>query len=161
MAAGSDYTAKGRPRNNKMALRLLTALRFLLQTRSALIAEKLFLRKQLPMFQECNVRPRRAKPCERLALIALARFLNRREEVAKMKEEIFIGWLWPVIQEPPQAKVPVGPHGYKRLIGCRVKTTTGARRVAPRIQAGKGRCVARIECLRRAGGGKPAHGPAS
>ncbi|MBE0592270.1 MAG: hypothetical protein IH616_07710 [Gemmatimonadales bacterium] len=71
---------------------MLTALRLLLQTRSALIAENLFLRKQLAMFQERHGRPRRAKPVERLALLALARFFNWRELLAIVKPETFIGW---------------------------------------------------------------------
>ena len=71
---------------------LLTVLRLLLQTRAALVAENLFLRKQLAMFQERDIGPRRAKPAERLALLTLARFFNWREVLAIVKVETFIGW---------------------------------------------------------------------
>jgi hypothetical protein len=64
----------------------------LLHTRAALIAENLFLRKQLAMFQERKARPRRAKSGERLALLALARFFNWRETLVIVKPETFTGW---------------------------------------------------------------------
>jgi transposase InsO family protein len=64
----------------------------LLHTRAALIAENLFLRKQLAMFQERKARPRRAKSSERLALLALARFFNWRETLVIVKPETFTGW---------------------------------------------------------------------
>ena len=40
-------------------------LRLVTKSRSALMAENLFLRKQLAMFQERNVRPRRAQDSAR------------------------------------------------------------------------------------------------
>ena len=90
--AGSNVTAADGPRVHTIELWLLTVLRLLLQTRAALIAENLFLRKQLAMFQERNTRPRRAKPAERLALLALAPFFNWREVLVIVKVETFIGW---------------------------------------------------------------------
>jgi transposase InsO family protein len=71
---------------------MLTFTWLLLQTRAAIVAESLFLRRQLAMFQERSARPRRAKPSERLMLLALARFFNWREVLTIVKPETFIGW---------------------------------------------------------------------
>ncbi len=56
--------------------RLLAILRLLLISRSALIAENLFLRKQLALFQERKVRPRNDSVATRLTM--LARFFHWR-----------------------------------------------------------------------------------
>lgn len=77
--AASDLTSTSKAPVHTIESRLLTALLLLLQTRAALIAGNLFLRKQLAVFPERNARPRRAKPGERMALLALARFFNWRE----------------------------------------------------------------------------------
>jgi transposase InsO family protein len=71
---------------------LLTILRLLLIGRAALIAENLFLRKQLALFQEREARPRKASASTRLSMIALARFFDWREAVVIVKPETFIGW---------------------------------------------------------------------
>ena len=71
---------------------LLTLLRLFLLGRAALIAENLFLRKQLALFQERKARPRRAKATTRLALLALSRFFDWREALIIVRPETFIGW---------------------------------------------------------------------
>lgn len=60
--------------------------------RAALLAENLFLRKQLVLFQERKGRPRNASACTRLSMIALARFFNWREALVIVKPKTFIGW---------------------------------------------------------------------
>ena len=45
----------------------------LLQSRSALAAENLFLRKQLALYQERQVRPRRATDATRLTMVLLGK----------------------------------------------------------------------------------------
>jgi transposase InsO family protein len=71
---------------------LLTLLRLLLIGRAALVAENLFLRKQLALFQERKARPRKASASTRLSLMALARFFDWREALVIVKPETFIGW---------------------------------------------------------------------
>lgn len=58
---------------------MLTLLWLLVCPRAALIAENLFLRKQLAFFKERNVKPRRISKSARLAMIGLARFFNWRD----------------------------------------------------------------------------------
>jgi transposase InsO family protein len=64
----------------------------LFASRSALIAENLFLRKQLALFQERNIKPRRATLPARLAMIALARFFDWRGALVIVKPETFVRW---------------------------------------------------------------------
>lgn len=71
---------------------MLSLLRLLIATRAALIAENLFLRKQLALYQERNAKPRRATYAARLTLITLARFFNWQDAVVIVKPETFIGW---------------------------------------------------------------------
>ena len=72
--------------------RLLAILRLLLISRSALIAENLFLRKQLALFQERKVRPRNDSVATRLALLAPSRFFDWHEALVIVRPETFIGW---------------------------------------------------------------------
>lgn len=72
-------------------LQLLTLLRLLLLGRAALVAENLFLRKQLALFQERKVQPRKASKTTRLSLIALARFFHWQEALVLVRPETFLG----------------------------------------------------------------------
>jgi putative transposase len=74
---------------------LLDALRFVrlsLQPRSALAAENLFLRKQLALYLERQVKPRRAKAAAKLTLVLLSRRFAWREALTIVKPETFIRW---------------------------------------------------------------------
>lgn len=57
----------------------LTYLRAALRSRGALAAGSLFLRKQLVLYRERQVRPRRARDATRVALVLLARGFAWRE----------------------------------------------------------------------------------
>ena len=60
---------------------LLDAVRFLvlcLRPAPALAAENLFLRKQLALYQERQVKPRRANNATRMVLVWLSRFFDWR-----------------------------------------------------------------------------------
>jgi putative transposase len=57
-----------------------------------LIAENLFLRKQLALFKERKVKPRRVTRTARVAMIALARFFDWRDALVVVKPETFIKW---------------------------------------------------------------------
>ena len=64
----------------------------MLSTRASLLAENLFLRRQLALFQERKTKPRRTTPSTRLAMLALARFFDWREALTVVKPETFLKW---------------------------------------------------------------------
>jgi hypothetical protein len=69
--------------------------------RTALIAENLFLRKQLTLFQERQVEPRRATRTTRLAMLVPSRFFDWRAALVIVKPETFVRIL---ALEIPQAR---------------------------------------------------------
>jgi len=74
---------------------LVDAIRFLqlcLRSPAALAAENLFLRKQLALYQERRVRPRRATHAIRLALVWLSHWFNWRDALAVVQPATFIRW---------------------------------------------------------------------
>ena len=73
----------------------LDSIRFfcnLLKSRSALAAENLFLRKQLALYLECQVPPRRATDATRLTLVLLGRLFEWKEALRVVRPETFVGW---------------------------------------------------------------------
>ena len=58
----------------------------------ALAAENLFLRKQLALYQERHVKPRRVTNTIRLALIYLARWFDWRQALAVVQPATLIRW---------------------------------------------------------------------
>jgi len=74
---------------------LLDALRFIrlgLRRHCALAAENLFLRKQLALYLERKVKPRRARDATRFTLVLLSRLLAWREALTIVKPDPFIRW---------------------------------------------------------------------
>ena len=74
---------------------LLDSLRLIgasLQPRCRLAAENLFLRKQLALCLERQVKPRRAKAAARLTLVLLSKLFVWREVLTVVKPETFIRW---------------------------------------------------------------------
>ena len=63
-----------------------------LRSRPALAAENLFLRKQLALYQERDVKPRRATNTTRIALIWLARWFDWRHALAVVQPATLIRW---------------------------------------------------------------------
>ena len=73
----------------------LDSIRFmgsLLRPKSALAAENLFLRKQLALYQEREVRPRRATDATRLSMVLTARLFDWKEALISVRPETFTGW---------------------------------------------------------------------
>ena len=56
------------------------------------MAENLFLRKQLALFQERKVRPRRSNAATRAFMVLLSRFFDWREALVIVKPETFLKW---------------------------------------------------------------------
>jgi putative transposase len=64
----------------------------LLKSRSALASENLFLRKQLALYQERNVPPKRATDATRLSLVLLGKLFEWRGALRVVRMETFIDW---------------------------------------------------------------------
>ncbi len=73
-------------------LRLLTIIQSLFCARAALVAENLFLRKQLALLKERKVKPRRITAAARMMLLALARFFDWRSALVIVTPETFVKW---------------------------------------------------------------------
>ena len=67
-------------------------LRSSFHSRAALIAENLFLRKQLTFYQEHQVRPRRLTNAARLSLVFWSRFFEWKSALLIVKPVTLIGW---------------------------------------------------------------------
>jgi transposase InsO family protein len=63
-----------------------------MRSRAQLVAENLFLRKQLAMYQERGVKPRRADNATRITLVVLSRFLEWRQLLTVVTPKTLIGW---------------------------------------------------------------------
>ena len=67
-------------------------LRLCLRFRPTLAAENLFLRKQLALYQERHVTPRRATNAMRFALVWLSRWFDWRTALAIVTPQTFTHW---------------------------------------------------------------------
>src|SRR5580692_11151332 len=67
-------------------------VRMALSSRAALIAENLFLRKQLAFYQERELRPRQLTNAARLWLVFWSRFFDWRSVLLVVKSATLIGW---------------------------------------------------------------------
>ena len=71
------------------------ALRFLVlgtHSKVALKAENLFLRKQLALYLEREVKPRRASEATRLSMVLLSRLFDWQNALVSVRPETFLGW---------------------------------------------------------------------
>ena len=76
----------------EVASDLTSLMRLCFSSRTALIAENLFLRKQLAFYQEREVRPRRLTNAARLWLVFWSRFFDWKSALVVVKPETLIGW---------------------------------------------------------------------
>ncbi len=76
----------------RISLDLIRFLGSLLRPRSALAVENLFLRKQLALYRERQVLPRRATDATRLSLVLAARLFDWKEALISVRPETFTGW---------------------------------------------------------------------
>ena len=63
---------------SRLLVDVVTLVGFAVTSRSQLAAENLFLRKQLALYQERRVKPRRPEPATRIVLVLLSRLLDWR-----------------------------------------------------------------------------------
>jgi len=71
---------------------LLRFLRLMLRSRTQLVAENLFLRKQLACYIERQVRPRRTDNASRVALVLLSRFVHWRALLTIVQPDTLVRW---------------------------------------------------------------------
>jgi putative transposase len=71
---------------------LVRFLPCLFRSRPALIAENLFLRKQLAFYREREIEPHRLTDAGRVCLVVWARLFNWREALVIVKPETLVGW---------------------------------------------------------------------
>lgn len=95
---------------------ITTALKYLVvlhRSSKSLAAENLFLRKQLALFQEREVKPRRADDATRAAMVWLSRAFNWREALVVVKPATLIRWhrkgfrlYWKLTSRPGRPALP-------------------------------------------------------
>lgn len=108
----------------------------LLRSPAALAAENLFLRKQLALYRERDVRPRRATHAARPALIWLGRCFDWRQALAVVQPETFTRWhrqgfrlFWRSKSCPGRPPIPVDLQALIRRMG-RDNPSWGEERIA-------------------------------
>ncbi|MCU1340249.1 MAG: hypothetical protein JWO19_5830 [Bryobacterales bacterium] len=77
---------------HRVVVDLVEVLLVATKSRGALAAEILFLRNQLAMFQERNVRPHRAEDSARWLMALLSRLFDWRSAVVVVKPDTLIRW---------------------------------------------------------------------
>src|SRR5215510_942273 len=76
----------------KLLVDVLRFLRLFLCPAPVLAAENLFLRKQLALYQERKVKPKRAHNAMRLTLVCLGRWFDWRQALAIVQPQTFLRW---------------------------------------------------------------------
>ncbi len=140
-----------------------------LRSRTALAAENLFLRKQLALYHERQVKPRRASDPLRLSLVLLARCFAWREALAIVQPSTLLRWhrdavrlFWRWRSRPGR---PPLPTELRRVIAAmaRENATWGEERIAAELLLKLGirvspRTVRRYMARESGGGGHRATG---
>jgi putative transposase len=111
-------------------------LRLCLRPPTTLAAENLFLRKQLALYQERHVKPRRATNATRLALVWLSRWFNWRQALAIVQPDTLTRWhrqgfrlFWRWKSTPGRPPLPADLQALIRRM-ARENPTWGEERIA-------------------------------
>ena len=75
-----------------VAVDLIRLVALAARPRAALVAENLFLRKQLALFQERKVRPRRADASTRWMMAALSQWFAWRDALVNVQADTLLRW---------------------------------------------------------------------
>jgi hypothetical protein len=115
-------------------------LRLCLRSPTALAAENLFLRKQLALYQEGHVKPRRATDAIRVALVWLSQWFDWHPALAVVQPETFQRWrrqgcqlFWRGTPSPGWPPIPVELQALIRQI-AHENLTWGQRRIANELR---------------------------
>ena len=120
---------------------VLTLGRLAVRSRAHLAAENLFLRKQLALYIERTIRPRRADPATRATLVILARRLNWKPLLTVVQPDRLIRWhragwrLFWRLKSKPRGRPPI-PAKLRAVIAelARANRTWGEERIAAELQ---------------------------
>ena len=111
-------------------------LRLWLRSPAQLAAENLFLRKQLALYQERHVKPRRATNATRFALVWLGHWFDWRQALSVVKPETFTRWhrqgfrlFWRWKSRPGRPQIPAELQALIRQM-ARDNPTWGQERIA-------------------------------
>ena len=120
----------------RTAFDVLQLLSTAVRSHTYLAAENLFLRKQLALYVERQVQPRRADNGTRIALVALSRLIDWRRILTVVKPDTLIRWhrkgcnrgrphasLGPGLPEPPPGPQGPEPCGHRLPARHRVVAT--------------------------------------
>jgi putative transposase len=143
-------------------------LRLCLRSSAEVAAENLFLRKQLALYQERHVKPRRATDAARFTLVWLARWFDWRQALAVVQPATFLRWhrqgfrlFWRWKSRPGRPPIPADLQALIRCIardnpswgeerianelllklGLRVSPRTVRKYMPKRVDPGRGRHV--------------------
>jgi len=119
---------------------VLRLIRSSLRSRTALTAEKLFLRKQLGLYRERSINPRRASNAAGFALALLAQCFAWRDALVIVKPETLVRWhregfrLFWRWRSKPRGR-PRVPADLRRLIATMAadNPTWGEKRIAAEL----------------------------
>jgi len=99
------------------------------QSHAQLVAENLFLRKQLALCMERQVKPRRADNATRLTLVALSYLIEWRRVLTVVKPDTLIRWHRKGFQAVLAVEIPVA---WPTVSGCQsliVPSSPSSRRI--------------------------------
>src|SRR3954468_16687095 len=92
---------------------VVTLIRLALTPRARLAAENLFLRKQLALYHERGIKPRRSAPETRAVLVLLSRLVDWRSILTVVKPGTLIRWhrqgwrlFWRWKSQPGRPRIP-------------------------------------------------------
>jgi putative transposase len=98
----------------KLLYDLATFVWLMLRPHGALVAENLFLRKQLAMYQERNLKPRRPDTPFRVALVVLSRLFNWKDALIVVQPQTLVRWhrqgfrlFWRWKSRPGRPPIPI------------------------------------------------------
>jgi putative transposase len=96
-----------------------------LRSTSALEAENLFLRRQLALYVERGVKPRRIDSVTRIALTVLSKFFAWRDALVVVRPEILLRWhregwklFWRLKSRPGRPPIPARLQALIRQMAC-------------------------------------------
>jgi putative transposase len=126
---------------------VVSLARLALTPRAQLAAENLFLRKQLALYQERHVKPKRPDPATRVVLVVLSRLLDWRALLTVVQPATLIRWhrqgwrlLWRWAARPGRPPIP---RELQRLIVsmAQANPTWGEERIANELRVKLGLTV--------------------
>src|SRR5215510_3754688 len=112
-----------------------------------LAAENFFLRKQLALYQERHVKPRRTTSATHIVLVWLSRWFDWQQALAVVQPKTFLDWhrqafrlFWRWKSRPGRPPIPTGLQAFIRQI-ARDNLTWGQERIANELLVKLGLCV--------------------